>query len=299
MRLSEISFRPQATVVRDAEFLNLGFFSDSLPGKLIFVAARRFVSAARRVPGVKCILCTPELASSFPDVEGLATAAEPQLAFFHLQRFLVEDTDFYGAPFPAEIHSSARIHPRASIATRNVRLGPDTIVEANVTIGEGSLIGAGVHVRAGAVLGAEGFQTARYPGGMLQMVHGGGLSVQDNVEIFSNAVIAKSVFRQMTTLGEHSRIGNGAFVSHNVQLGKRCFVGHNSTINGNTTVGDDVWIGPNATISNLLRIGEGSRISLGAVVIQSVAANTHVTGMIAIEHRRLLRHVASIPASTP
>jgi UDP-3-O-[3-hydroxymyristoyl] glucosamine N-acyltransferase len=294
MKLSEMASRLQATVVRDAEFLNLGFFFDDLPDKLIFVMAPGFVSAAQKVIGTKCVLCTPELASCFPNVEGLATTADPRIAFFRLQQFLVEDTSFYGAPFPTEIHSSARIHPRAWIATSNVRVGPNTIVEANVVVGEGSLIGAGVHVRAGSILGAEGFQPARHLDEVLQMAHGGGLCVQDNVEIFANAVIARSVFRQMTTLGEHSRIGNGAFVSHNVQLGKRCFVGHNSTINGNTTVGDDVWIGPSATISNLLRIGDRSRISLGAVVIQSVPADGHVTGMTALEHRRMLRHVASI-----
>jgi len=294
MRLSEISSRLQATVIRDAEFLNLGFLFDDLPGKLIFVEAERFVSTARKSLGTKCVLCTPELASSFRDIGGLATTTQPRLAFFYLQQFLVEQTEFYGAPFPTEVHSSARIHPRASIASHNVKIGPNTIVEANVVVGEHSSIGADVHVRAGAVLGSEGFQSARCPSGILQMAHGGGLSVQDSVEIFANAVIARAVFRQMTSLGEHSRIGNGAFVSHNVQVGKRCFVGHNSTINGNSIIGDDAWIGPHATISNLLHIGDRSRISLGAIVIRSVPGDTHVTGMTAIEHRRMLRHVASI-----
>ena len=295
MRLSEISSRLEAGVVRDAEFLNLGFLFDDLAGKLIFVEAPSLVSAARRSRGTKCVLCTPELVSSFPGAEGLATVSQPRLAFFHLHQFLLQETDFYGAAFPTEVHSSARIHPRAAIAAHNVRIGPGTIVEANVVVGERSSVGAGVHLRVGAVLGSEGFQSARYPGGILQMAHAGGLSVEDNVEIFANAVIARAVFRQMTSVGEHSRIGNGAFVSHNVQLGKRCFVGHNSSINGNTTVGDDTWIGPNATISNLLRIGERSRISLGAVVIRSVPPDTHVTGMSAIAHRRMLRHIASIP----
>jgi UDP-3-O-[3-hydroxymyristoyl] glucosamine N-acyltransferase len=177
--------RLQATVVRDAEFLNLGFFFDDLPDKLIFVMAPGFVSAAQKVIGTKCVLCTPELASCFPNVEGLATTADPRIAFFRLQQFLVEDTSFYGAPFPTEIHSSAQIHPRAWIATSNVRVGPNTVVEANVVIGEGSLIGAGVHVRAGSILGAEGFQPARHLDEVLQMAHGGGLCVQDNVEIFA------------------------------------------------------------------------------------------------------------------
>jgi UDP-3-O-[3-hydroxymyristoyl] glucosamine N-acyltransferase len=294
MRLSDIAPRLQATVVRDAEFSNLGLLFDDLPDKLIFVEAPHFVSAARKTRGIKCVLCTGELASSFSDVDGLAITAEPKLGFFHLQQFLVEDTDFYGAPFPTVIHPSARIHPRAWVAPHNVRIGPHAVVEVNVSVDEGSLIGAGVHIRAGAVLGAEGFQSARHAGGILQMAHGGGLSVQDNVEIFANAVIARAVFRQMTFVGEHSRIGNGAFVSHNVQLGKRCFVGHNSTVNGNTTVGDDTWIGPNATISSLLTIGPRSRISLGAVVMRSLPAEAHVTGMPAADHRRMLRHAASI-----
>jgi UDP-3-O-[3-hydroxymyristoyl] glucosamine N-acyltransferase len=294
MRLSEVAPVLQTTVARDGEFSDLGFLFDDLPDKLIFVEAPEFVSAARKARGVACVLCTPELASCFPGVEGLATTAEPKLAFFQLQRFLVEKTDFYGAPVPTEIDSSARIHPRAWIAPLNVRIGSNTVIEANVTVGERSSIGAGVHIRAGAVLGSEGFQSARHSGGILQMFHGGGVCVQDEVEIFANAVIAKAVFRQMTSVGKHSRIGNGAFVSHNVQLGQCCFVGHNATINGNTTVGDDSWIGPNATVGNLLCIGARSRISLGAVVMQSVPPDSHVTGMPAIEHRRMLRHVVSI-----
>lgn len=98
----------------------------------------------------------------------------------------------------------------------------------------------------------------------------------------------------MTSLGKYVRIGNGAFVSHNVRVGDRTFIGHNATINGNTTIGNDAWIGPNATISNLLYIGDRAEISLGAVVIRSVPAGTRITGMTAIEHRRMLRHVASI-----
>ena len=254
----------------------------------------RFVSAARKSRGLGCVLCTQELASCFPDVEGLAITAEPKLAFFQLQQFLVQETEFYGSAFPTVIHSSARMHPRAWVAPTNVTVGPDTVVEANVSIGECSSIGAGVHIRAGAVLGSEGFQSVRHAGGIMQMAHGGGVSVKDHVEIFANAVVARAVFRQTTSLGEHSRIGNGAFVSHHVQLGQRCFVGHNATINGNTNIGDDVWIGPNATVGNLLCVGERSRISLGAVVMQSVPADSHITGMPGIEHRRMLRHVVSI-----
>lgn len=294
MRLSELPSHIDATVLRDAEFHNLGFLFDDLPDRLIFVESRRFVPAARTSTGLRCVLCTPELVSSFPEAAGLAFTSEPRLAFFQLQRFVVEETEFYWEPFASEIHPSATIHPRAWIAPQNVRIGPETVVHANAVIGEHSLIGASVQVQAGAILGSEGFQTAQEGDGLIQMLHGGGILVQDHAVIFANAVIARGVFRQMTSLGKYVRIGNGAFVSHNVRVGDRTFIGHNATINGNTTIGDDAWIGPNATISNLLHIGDRAEISLGAVVIRSVPAGTRITGMTAIEHRRMLRHVASL-----
>jgi UDP-3-O-[3-hydroxymyristoyl] glucosamine N-acyltransferase len=291
MRLSDISHRLEATLLRDGEFQNLGFFFDDLPDKLLFVEDPRFVPAALASKGRSCILCTPELAHSFRQ-GGLATTLEPRKTFFDLQQLLAE-TEFYWNTFATEIHPSARIHPRAYVAPVDVKIGAETTIEANVVVGERTLIGSGVTIRAGTVIGTEGFQPGRYPDRIMQMVHAGGVAIDNNARIFANVVIARAVFRQMTTIGEHAQIGNGAFVSHNVQIGKRCFVGHNCTINGSTSIGDDAWIGPNSTISNLLTIGERARVSLGAVVIQSVAPDAHLTGMAAAEHRRMLRHVAS------
>ncbi|MEO7143115.1 MAG: DapH/DapD/GlmU-related protein [Bryobacteraceae bacterium] len=293
MRLSEIPAALGATVVRDAEFDNLGFLFDNLENKLVFCEAQRFVAAVRQAHGAGCVLCSPDLGPAFKDAGGLALADEPRIAFFRIQRFLVKETQFYGEPFATEIHSSAHIHPRAWVEQTNVRIGPDTVIEANAVIGRETIVGARAHIRAGAVIGSEGFQSARQRDEILQMEHGGGVVIQDAVEIFANAVVARAVFRQSTVIGEWSRIGNGAFVSHNVQIGKRCFVGHNAAINGNTTVGDDVWIGPNATVSNLLHIGDGAKVSLGATVVQSLPPGARVTGMTALEHQRMLRLIAS------
>src|SRR6266567_2354526 len=229
-------------VLRDAEFNNLGFLFDDLADKLVFVEDARFVSPALRAHGLHCVVCLPELAGSFAEVAGLATSAEPRTTFFQLQELLVQ-TDFYWSSFPTKIHPSARIHPRASIAEQDVRIGASTIVEANAVVGERSTIGANVRIRAGAVIGSEAFQPARYSDRIVHLSHAGGVRVHDHVQIFANAVIARAVFRQMTTIGEYSQIGNGAFVSHNVQIGKRCFIGHKSTINGNTSIEDDAWIG--------------------------------------------------------
>jgi UDP-3-O-[3-hydroxymyristoyl] glucosamine N-acyltransferase len=293
VRLSDVAPRLDLVVLRDAEFNNLGFLFDDLSAKLVFVEDPRFVEPALQTRGLQCVVCLPELAAAFSEVAGVATSAAPRTTFFELQQ-LLEQTDFYWTPFPTQIDPSASIHPRAWIADQNVRIGPGTIVEANAVVGERSIIGAGVRVRAGTVIGSEAFQPGRYSDRIVHLPHAGGVLVRDHVQIFANAVVARAVFRQMTTLGEYSQIGNGAFVSHNVQVGKRCFIGHNSTVNGNTSIDDDAWIGPNSTISNLLHIGRGAQVSLGAVVIRSVPPGARVTGMTAMEHRRMLRHMASI-----
>ena len=293
MKLSELPAKLGLNVVRDAEFKNLGLLFDDLEEKLVFVEGPHVVNAIARAHGVCSILCPPELATRFSAYQGLATSRDPRIGFFDIQKFLVERTEFYAAPFTTQIACSARIHPRAWIDESNVRIGPDTIVDANVVVERGTSIGSRVRVRSGAVIGSEGFQTAGRETRVLQMAHGGGVNIADDVQIFANAIIARAVFRHATTIGEFSMVGNGAFVSHNVRIGKRCLVGHNAVVNGNTVIDDDAWIGPNATIANLLRIGSSARITLGATVIESVPAGAHVTGMTAIPHRRMLRHIAS------
>jgi len=71
--------------------------------------------------------------------------------FFRVQQFLVEKTRFYGAPCVTEVHPSACIHPRAWIAERGVRIGPDSVVEANAVIGRAVIVGSHVRIGAGSI----------------------------------------------------------------------------------------------------------------------------------------------------
>jgi UDP-3-O-[3-hydroxymyristoyl] glucosamine N-acyltransferase len=59
-------------------------------------------------------------------------------------------------------------------------------------------------------------------------------------------------------------------------------------------MGEQVWIGPGATLIQRLTIGDRARISAGSCVIQNVPADQQVTGNIAVDHQRFLRHIASI-----
>ena len=130
MRLSELPSHIHATVLRDAEFHNLGFLFDDLPDKLIFVESRRFVPAARTSTGLRCVLCTPELASSFPEAAGLAFTSEPRLAFFQLQRFVIEETSV--EPLVAHAASGAGLRRRARLGNGPIHGGRAHVEYAGV-----------------------------------------------------------------------------------------------------------------------------------------------------------------------
>jgi UDP-3-O-[3-hydroxymyristoyl] glucosamine N-acyltransferase len=137
-------------------------------------------------------------------------------------------------------------------------------------------------------LGSVGLQVSRFPEGVIDMAHAGGIRIGDNVQVMSNAVVAPAVFRQSTTIAKGSRIGNVAFISHNAHLGPRCFVGHGSVINGNVRVGQDAWIGPGAVLCNNITIGAKAHIALGSTVIKNVAPGQRMMGPFATEKQRSL-----------
>ena len=291
MNISDVSGIVPMQVVRDGSFSTLGFLSEAQPGMLTFLESPKHLANLSRA-GAAGVIATPSLAGRLDFIEGLATSDEPRRDFFTLHNHLAARTGLYWEDFPTTIDASARIHPTAWVAEKNVRIGPHTIIEPHAVIAERSILGAGCMIKAGTVIGSVGFQIGRVEGEIIDMVHGGGVHIEDNVHILANAVIASAVFRQSTTIGEGSRVGNLAFVSHNVQVGRRCVIGHNSVVNGNVTIGDDAWIGPGASITHCVRIGERAKISLGSAVIGDVEAGQHVTGNVAIPHRRFLRYLA-------
>ena len=292
MNLGECIAAHPLELRRDGVFDTPGLLSDPQPNMLVFLEDRRYLSLLQRTLQVSCVITTVELAQSIEAGRGLAVAGNPRRAFYLLHNRLAA-SGFYWEDFASEIHPTAHVHPSACVAEKNVRIGPGSIVEPRVVIMERCLIGSDVTIRAGTVLGSIGFQTEHFEDATVDLSHAGGILIHDGVHILANAVIASAIFRQFTTIGRETRVGNGAFVSHNVQIGPRCFIGHGVVVNGNVQIGREAWVGPGAVLTNNITIGERACISLGSTVIGSVASNQRVTGNVAVEHRRFLRHLAS------
>jgi UDP-3-O-[3-hydroxymyristoyl] glucosamine N-acyltransferase len=293
MTLQEVASWTFAQLVRGGEFANLAFLSDPKHRMLTFVEARRFAATAVACPQTSCILTTPELAGHFSEPLGLAVAEDPKRCFFEIHNRLSTETRFYGSDVASVIHSSARVHPRSWVDEKNVVIGPEVTVGPNASILGRVVLGAGAVIHAGAVIGSAGFQTSDRHRHAIELVHAGATEIGPACHIFANAVIARGLFRQSTRLGTGCRVGNGAFVSHNCVLGDGVFVGHGAVVNGNVGVGANAWIGPGATIVHNTLIGEAAQISLGATVIRDVQPGQRVTGSLAMEHRKMLRLMAS------
>lgn len=293
MMLSDFENVVPIKVLKDASFDTLGLLSDPQPGMLVFIEDIKFQGLLRKIPDVACVITTEDLGKKLDFDLGIAVCENPRRSFFDLHNHFVR-SGYYWDDFPTEIDKTAVVHPGAYVSEKNIRIGPGAIIEPNVTIMERCIIGLGVKVRAGVVLGSAGFQSSRFEDGMVDMLHAGGIRVDDGAEILSNAVVARAVFRQFTTVGQDSRVGNLSFISHNVQIGPRCFIGHGSVINGNVRLGAEVWIGPGTTLSNSITVGDNAYVSIGSTVVGDVPSGKKVTGYFAIEHKNFLKFIKSI-----
>lgn len=276
----------------DVRIDNLGFVSTPLAGLLTFAGSVKFLDAAI-IAGAAAVIVPRALGDAVPSGTARLVADDPAGAFWRVHEALLAGTDFYGGDEPTRIDPTAQVDSSARIEGRNVRIGAETEIGAGCVITGRVDIAANVKIGSGSVIGSAGFQTLRVDGRSVEFSHAGGVVIGDDARIFSNATIARGLFRQNTVLGGSCRVGNNAVISHNTQVGPNSVVGHGAVINGNVEIGSDAWVGPGACVANNLQVGNGARIDLGATLIGNLQPGEHVGGPPAIDHRAVLREVAS------
>lgn len=145
------------------------------------------------------------------------------------------------------IHSSAVVHPSASIA-EGVRIGPNSVIGQNVVIAEGSIVRANcviergaqigrdciinnlvnigqgcvlgnrVIVRPGAIIGNEGFGFAQDSERHYHRVpHTGIVVIEDDVQIGSNCNIDRATYGK-------------TLIKRGVKIDALCHIGHNCVV---------------------------------------------------------------------
>lgn len=288
MTLTELARTVPMEVVRDGEFQSLGLMSHRSPALLACLYDPRAVRECRRNPDLAGIITMPGLADAVPRHLALAVAPAPRVSFSDAQRFLVNETDFYGPDTASSIAADASVHPSAVVAEHNVHIGAGCLIEPGAVILERTTLDAAVVVRAGAVIGAEGFHPNPHDQGIANLTHGGGVRVGPGAQVLSNAVICRSVFTSPTEIGARTVIGPLAYVAHGVRTGSDCRLAASARVAGSAILGNGVYVGPNAVVSNDVRVDDGARISIGAIVVKDVPPGQTVTGYFAVEHNRFL-----------
>jgi UDP-3-O-[3-hydroxymyristoyl] glucosamine N-acyltransferase LpxD len=290
MKLDEAAPHAPLRLVRDAEFDDLALLGAGDGRALVYAGDARSLERLAKTTAAAAVVTTAELAGEVPESLGLAVADHPEAAFYDLHRWLHASSDFYWRDFASVIDPSARVHERAYVAPRGVRVGARVVVEPNATILERVTLGDDTIVRAGAVVGSEGFEfkgpamrqgratRAQWDYGTTNAAvpHAGSVEIGERVEIQANSTVDRSLFRLPTRIGDDTKIDNLVHIAHSVRIGARCLIAAGATLAGSVVAGDEVWIGPHAVISSGVRLGDGCAIVIGATITKDIAPGERV-----------------------
>jgi UDP-3-O-[3-hydroxymyristoyl] glucosamine N-acyltransferase len=270
-------------IVQDGEFDHLGLLATNSGGKMLsFIEKEDYISNYQSNDSISCIIIKNDFLHKINKEDlGIIISDNPRELFFSIHHALLMNTDFYGKKKDNQIASSAKIHPSANIAKKNVIIGEHVEIGPNVVIGENVEIANNVIVGPNTVIGGCGFECFRAGDSIINVKHAGGVFIGHDVSIHSNVCIDKGLFKNLTIVEEFCSIDNFVHIAHNVKIGKRTRIAAMAMIAGRTIIGDDVWIGPNVLITNGITIGNRCNLLLGSIVTKSVQDEKTVLWKIA------------------
>ena len=185
-----------------------------------------------------------------------------------------------------KIHPSAYIEDRVHLGD-NVEIGAQAYIASDCTIGDNSYVGNGV------VIGAQGLELAYNGYDKVIIKRFGSVKLHNNVHIFDNSVVSKSVWG-ITELQESASIAVLCNIAANCVIGKAVRMSGNCLVGGSAKLGENVILGPSVTIKDGITIGANSRIRIGSVVVQSCPENSDISGNFAFDHLKNTRHFARL-----
>ncbi len=174
------------------------------------------------------------------------------------------------------IDKTAIIHSKAKIS-KNVRIGPYTVIGSNVEIGEGTVVQSHVNITGNTKIGSN---NKIYPFASI------GNDPQDlkfngeetKLEIGNNNKIREYVTLNPGTEGGGglTKVGNNCLFMVSAHIAHDCFVGNNVILANNVPLGghahidDDVIIGGNSAVQQFTRVGKSAMIGGMCGVVRDV-----------------------------
>lgn len=288
-----ISLEPIRSALKEADTLDapaseMGFVWSPGERLLVFATSRDFLEDALARPNVSSILLDDTVTFDrhlTPHGAKIIRAANAKLNFYRLHNSLRSTINFP----PSKIHESAKIHPTAFVSDVGVSIGRNCVIESHVSIEAGVTLHDNVIIRSGCRIGSDAMDIKKDEDGNPYMTdHLGQVEIEHDVEIGSNSVVDRAIFRQTRTrIGAYTKMGCLVNISHGVQIGMRNWCASGVQICGSTSVGDDNWFGPGVIVSNLCSVGSQNYVSLGSHVLSDLADGWKVVGQKIFKERKL------------
>lgn len=282
MKLSDFSF--DAEIVRDINFLRLGYADLEEDGLLAYADSLKFVLKAVSNPSLTALITTPELAHMVPKAVGLLTSDNPRSVFYKIhERFI--DEGLYKLPFTSGVGTGCDIHPTAVISP-GCRIGDNVKIAEHVIIRDSAWIGSNVTIEPGVKLGMEGILYAKGECGFSLIRHAGYVRIHDDATLMTNSVVVRSVHdTDFTKVGSGSLIGLSTIIGHEAKVGSNVVISNQCVVARRSVIGDNAFLGTQVMIKENVRVGHDARVMTGSVVIENVPNRRTVSGNFATDHR--------------
>ncbi|WP_111682630.1 UDP-3-O-(3-hydroxymyristoyl)glucosamine N-acyltransferase [Winogradskyella tangerina] len=260
------------------------------PGDIVFVDHPKYYDKALQ-SAATIILINKEV--ECPEGKALLISDDPFRDFNKLTTYFKPFKSSHVAiADDAKIGEGTIIQPNCFIGN-NVTIGKNCVIHSNVSIYDDAVIGDNVIIHAGTILGASAFYYKKRPEGFDQLLSGGRVVIEDNVDIGAACTIDRGVTGD-TTIKEGAKIDNQVQIGHDTVIGKKCLIASQVGIAGCVIVEDEVTIWGQVGITSGITIGAKTVISAKAGVSKSLEGGKHYFGIPADDFRSKYKEIASI-----
>ncbi|MDY2586634.1 UDP-3-O-(3-hydroxymyristoyl)glucosamine N-acyltransferase [Winogradskyella aquimaris] len=260
------------------------------PGDIVFVDHPKYYDKALQ-SSATIVLINKEVAC--PENKALLISDDP---FRDFNKLTLHFKPFKSANISmaedAKIGEGTIIQPNCFVG-HNVTIGKNCVIHSNVSIYDDTVIGDNVIIHANTVLGGSAFYYKKRPEGFDQLLSGGRVVIENNVDIGAGCTIDKGVTGD-TTIKEGTKIDNQVQIGHDTVVGKKCLIASHVGIAGCTIIEDEVTIWGQVGITSGVTIGTKAVISAKSGVSKSLEGHKNYFGIPADDFRSKYKELASI-----
>ena len=174
------------------------------------------------------------------------------------------------------IHKTAIIDSKAKIS-KNVKIGPYTVIGSNVEIGEGSVIQSHVNITGQTIVGKNNniFPFASIGNDPQDLKFQGEetkLDIGDNNKIREYVTINPGTKGGggLTKVGNNCLFMVSAHIAHDCVVGNNVILANNVPLGGHAHIGDNAIIGGNSAVQQFTRVGKSAMIGGMCGVVRDV-----------------------------